>query len=71
MITSWVGPNVTPRRLRLREAIDKMAAAIATGECQPPSAVELDALAQLCEEQFLPCEAARVRRWRPSCPIRP
>lgn len=50
------------RRTRLAGCIAKMADAIAAGELTP-SVVELQALAQLCEEQWLPSEAARVRRW--------
>lgn len=62
MITSWIDPEATTRRLRLREAIGKMADAIAAGDLTPLP-IELEALAQLCDEQFLPSEAARVRRW--------
>jgi hypothetical protein len=39
-----------------------MAVAIANGECTP-AIVELEALAQICDEQGLPQEAARVRQW--------
>lgn len=53
---------VAQRRQRLRDAIAKMATAIANGDCTP-SRVELEALVLLCQEQFLPVEAARVMRW--------
>jgi hypothetical protein len=51
------------RRQRLREAVAKMATAIDTGECDPPTRAELEAVAALCTEYFLPVELARVRRW--------
>ena len=50
------------RQRRLREAVAKLAAAIAADEVTP-SVVELEALAGLCEVHCLPTEAARVRRW--------
>jgi hypothetical protein len=50
------------RRARLAEAVAKLAMAIATGAVAP-HALELQALASLCEDHFLPREAARVRRW--------
>ena len=51
------------RGKRLADCIARMAAAIAAGECIPPSQVELDAIAALCDEYHLYAEAARVRRW--------
>lgn len=62
MITSPPDTTFAARRQQLRECIAKMADAIATGECTPLRA-ELDALVLICHEHFLPCEAARVRRW--------
>ena len=59
---SVVPLSTSTRRERLREAVAKMADAMATGACTP-SRVELEALALVCEDQFLPTEAARVRRW--------
>ncbi|HMF61630.1 MAG TPA: hypothetical protein VK595_14715 [Vicinamibacterales bacterium] len=50
------------RRARLQAAVHNLAVAIERGECTP-TRVELEALAQLCQEQWLPAEAARVRRW--------
>lgn len=50
------------RRTRLAGAVAALAIGIERGECTPLP-VELEALAQLCEEQWLPSEAARVRRW--------
>lgn len=55
-------PTAMARRQRLREVIAKMADAIADGE-EAPSRPELRELAGLCEDYFLPVEAARVRRW--------
>lgn len=54
--------TISQRRQRLRTAIAKMATAIADGECTP-TRVELEAVAALCTEYFLPVELARVRRW--------
>lgn len=54
--------TVAERRQRLRDAIAKMAIAIAEGECTP-TRDELNAVAALCTEYFLPVELARVRRW--------
>lgn len=54
--------TIAQRRQRLRDAIAKMAPAIAAGECTP-TRVELEALVLLCNEHFLPVEAARVMRW--------
>ena len=51
------------RRLELRDAVARMATAIARGELTP-TPHELEALAQICADHFLPVEAARVRRWR-------
>lgn len=59
----WTGAATIDRRVRLRQAVAKMAVAIAAGECEPPAPVEIEALAQLCDEHFLLSEAARVRRW--------
>jgi hypothetical protein len=50
------------RRTRLAEAIAKMATAIDLGECVP-TLEELKAVVQTCDEQQLPAEASRVRRW--------
>jgi hypothetical protein len=50
------------RRLRLKDAVARLALALANEECIP-TLVELQALAELCEAQYLPAEAARVRRW--------
>jgi hypothetical protein len=50
------------RRGDLREAVGRMATAIAHGEIAP-TPCELEALAQICAEHFLPVEAARIRRW--------
>lgn len=66
MIASWVATDTTERRLRLRTAIERMSAAILAGECEPPTVDDLRALAELCNEHFLPVEAARVRRWMAS-----
>jgi hypothetical protein len=52
------------KRHRLADAVDRLTLALALGEVTT-SRVELEILAQLCEEQWLPCEAARVRRWLP------
>jgi hypothetical protein len=56
---------VTPfrdlRRERLRNAVAAKERAIASGEAPDP--IELEPLAQLCVDHFLPVEAARVRRW--------
>jgi hypothetical protein len=52
------------RRGDLRDAVGRMATAIAAGEIHMDR-TELEALAQICEEHFLPVEAARVRRWIP------
>lgn len=57
-----VSTDLLVRRTRLAQAVAALAIGIAQGECTPPD-VELQALAQLCEEQWLPQEAARVRRW--------
>lgn len=54
--------TIADRRQRLREAIAKMATAIANGDCTP-SRVELEAILVMCHEHFLPVEAARVLRW--------
>lgn len=62
MITAVDLPTFAARRNRLRSAITQFMAAIVAGEVTPIPA-ELEALAQLCDEQFLPVEAARVRRW--------
>jgi len=57
---------VTPfrdlQRERLRNAVTGLGAAIASGEVTPTPG-ELEALAQICVDHFLPVEAARVRRW--------
>ncbi len=62
MITEPDASTIAARRQQLRECIAKMADAIAAGACDPVD-VELQALVQICEEHFLPVEAARVRRW--------
>jgi hypothetical protein len=62
MITSAPDTTFAARRQQLRECIAKMATAIASGDCTPER-VELAALVQICQEHFLPVEAARVRRW--------
>ncbi len=49
-------------RKRLAKCIGELGDAIAKGECVP-TALELKALAQVCDEHQLPMEAARVRRW--------
>jgi hypothetical protein len=49
-------------RRRLKAAIAKLALAIANGEVTPLP-LELQALAEICETENLPIEAARVRRW--------
>jgi hypothetical protein len=49
-------------RVRLAEAVAKLALAIEVGLCQP-QIDELVALASICDEQHLHVEAARVRRW--------
>lgn len=54
--------TIVERRQRLRAGIAKMAEAIAN-EGYAPSQVELDRLIELCQEYFLPVEAARVKRW--------
>jgi len=51
------------RRDDLRHAVEQLATALVRGEVHM-SATELEALAQLCAEHFLPVEAARVRRWK-------
>jgi len=56
------------RRARLVDAVDKMAEAIDAGQLEPHPR-ELEALAQICERQFLRPEAARVRRWITGGPI--
>lgn len=55
---------VTPlaRRQHLAEAVAKLADELDRGELAP-SRLELRILAELCVEQFLPCEAARLHRW--------
>lgn len=50
------------QRQRLREAIAKLATAIAEGG-GVPTRLELEALIYLCNKHYLPTEAARVRRW--------
>jgi hypothetical protein len=49
-------------RRRLKAAVDKLALAIAKGDVTPLP-LELQALAEICETENLPIEAARVRRW--------
>jgi hypothetical protein len=49
-------------RRRCAEAVEKMAPAIASGECDP-TVEELRALAKVCDDYSFPAEAARVRRW--------
>ena len=50
------------RQLQLKASVGKLARAIANEEVTP-TLVELAALAQICETENLPMEAARVRRW--------
>lgn len=50
------------RRARLVECVSRLAALIEAGVVTPER-IELEALAQICERQFLRPEAARVRRW--------
>lgn len=52
----------TARRERARASVTRWADRIAAGVYWP-SAAELIALVELCEDHFLPVEAARVRRW--------
>lgn len=54
--------TIAQRRQRLREAIAQIAEAIAT-EGAVPSRVDLNQILGLCQEYFLPVEAARVQRW--------
>lgn len=66
---TWPLPRVLPardRQARLHAAVGKLADAIAAGEVTPLE-VELEALALLCEEQYLLLDAARVRRWMTPC----
>jgi hypothetical protein len=46
----------------LQRCIRELGVAIASGECTP-LIVELEALAEICDDARLPAEAARVRRW--------
>jgi hypothetical protein len=62
MIASSPDTTFAARRQQLRECIAKMATAIANGDCTPER-VELEVLVLICQEHFLPVEAARVRRW--------
>jgi len=56
-------PLFTRRREDLRHAVDELAEQLATGAIRM-DVTELEALAQICAEHFLPVEAARVRRWK-------
>lgn len=47
---------------RTQRMITELAAAIANGEVTP-GPWELEALAVICDDEQLPAEAARVRRW--------
>lgn len=62
MTLQLVAPGHDRRRLELRDAVTRLAIAIAHGEVTPQP-IELEALAQICAEHFLPVEAARIRRW--------
>lgn len=50
------------RRERLRASVARWADRIAA-EAYYPAPDELTAVVALCQEYFLPVEAARVRRW--------
>lgn len=52
--------HTDPRRLA--QCVAELGAAIASGEVTPEW-MELQALALICDENKLPIEAARVRRW--------
>jgi hypothetical protein len=54
--------DASARRARLVGCVTKLAALIESGT-MTPEPIELEALAQICERQFLRPEAARVRRW--------
>ena len=57
-------PTETSNRIRGRliQVVTKLARAVDAGEAMPQPN-ELEALATVLEEQRLPIEAARVRRW--------
>jgi hypothetical protein len=56
--------TILERQRRLRDAVEKWATQLADDdEEETLSRPELEALVGLCEEYFLPVEAARVRRW--------